>query len=144
MDMNKNSDLSTPSASVADSHIAHEIPAIDEVASAKIEKLDRHGTIDHLETPPSKRIKSSPSKNIELNGRAPPTQPEEGAARRERQKGVAPIKAESVIFQLTSWSSTVLIAVKVSCPPTEPWKWKQRCSRKRCSRCARLTKEGKI
>lgn len=79
--------------------MAHETPAIEEATRAKTEKIDRHDLMDNRENPPSKRIKPSPSGNIEPEGPASSTQPEEGLTRRERQKGVAPIKVESVCSQ---------------------------------------------
>lgn len=88
--MHQNSDGPTSPA------IAHEVPAIDETISGKIVKLDRHGATDDIENPPSKRIKSSSSDNTELSELAPSIQPAESVPKRERRKGVAPIKAESV------------------------------------------------
>ena len=99
MDVLNLSDHPTPSGVVVASDLAREIPVIDEVISTKIEKLDKHGSIDDLEDPPSKRIKSSPSKDVvELDRTVTSTQPVEGAVIRDRQKGVAPIKAEFALF----------------------------------------------
>ena len=103
MEMSENSNLPKPSAVVIDSDIACGIPAIDEITRAKTERLDRHGVVDDLENPPSKRIKSSPSKDIESDGLDSSTNPEDGVGRRERQKGVAPIKAESVTLKIACW-----------------------------------------
>ena len=102
MEMSNISDYPTPEILVVDSDFAHEIPANDEVASTKIETVDKHGAIDHPENPPPKRIKSSLSKNVELEGPAAAKQPAEGAVIRERRKGIAPIKAESVKFEISS------------------------------------------
>lgn len=102
MELSKISDHPTPAVVVVDSDSAHEIPVNDEVAGTKIETVDKHGAIDHPENPPPKRIKSSLSKNVEVKGPAAATQPAEGAVIRERRKGIAPIKAESVKFEISS------------------------------------------
>lgn len=102
MEISNLPDLPTPSAVMIDSDVAHDIPVIEEVTSTKIEKLDQHGSIDDLEDPPSKRIKSSPSNDVvELDARVASKESVQGTAIRERQKGVAPIKAEFAIFQIS-------------------------------------------
>lgn len=62
----------------------------EDSAVTKAEKVERHGPTDSGE-PSSKRVKLEPSGDFELRKEAP--------ARLERQKGVTPIKAESVAFQ---------------------------------------------
>lgn len=64
-------------------------PMEEDSAVTKAEKLERHGLEDTVEESPAKRIKLEPENGSEL---------EKATAPRERQKGVAPIKAESVAF----------------------------------------------
>ena len=93
---------STMSALAEDADITHETLSIQDLTVAKSEKLDRHGPVDHPENPPSKRIKPGPTEteteHIQVAGLGSSTRPEEDLSRRERQKGVAPIKAEWVFF----------------------------------------------
>lgn len=90
----------------------------DEVTMAKIEKLDRHGPIDDHENPPSKRVKPGSNEHVELSGPGPSTPLEDSQPRRERQKGIAPIKPESVFFRYLYVG--ILIVMKVSGAPVRP------------------------
>lgn len=63
----------------------------EDSAVTKAEKIEQHGTTDSGEEPSSKRVKVEPSNDFETQQEAP--------AQNERQKGVTPIKAESVIYQ---------------------------------------------
>lgn len=80
---------SSPSAE----QVAHpqQTPLEHDSAATKAERIERHGTTDSGEEPSSKRVKLEPSGELELRKEAP--------ARSDRQKGVTPIKAESVAFQ---------------------------------------------
>ena len=62
-----------------------EFPMTEDSATTKAEKFERHGVADGIEESPSKRRKVDAEAKDELRG---PT-------RSERQKGVAPVKAES-------------------------------------------------
>lgn len=103
MEIFEDSMPSTSSAFAENADIAHETLSNQDVTVAKSEKLDRHGPVDHPEDPPSKRIKPAPTEteteHVQVAGLGSSAQPEEGLPRRERQKGVAPIKAEWVFSQ---------------------------------------------
>jgi hypothetical protein len=76
--------------------IAHQVPSIQEVAVAKTEKLDRHGPMAALESSPSKRVKPGPTTGLESEEPNSTIEVGQTPAKNERQKGVAPIKEESV------------------------------------------------
>lgn len=61
-----------------------QIPTTGDSAVTKAEKFERHGIADDVDLSPSKRRKLDPESVIQ------------GSTRSERQKGVAPIKKESV------------------------------------------------
>ena len=63
----------------------------EDSAVTKAEKIERHSTTDGDEERSLKRVKLEPSSDLEVQKEAP--------ARIERQKGVTPIKEESVAFQ---------------------------------------------
>ncbi len=79
-----NSELEEPSATSAVNSTVH--PQTDQItedsAVTKAEKYERHGIADSVEESPSKRRRLDP-------------RVEDGPTKSERQKGVAPIKAES-------------------------------------------------
>lgn len=67
-------------------------PPLEEYSAVtKAEKIERHSTTGGDEERSLKRVKLEPSSDLEVQKEAP--------ARIERQKGVTPIKAESVAFQ---------------------------------------------
>ncbi len=76
--------------------IAHEVSPLQEVAGAKTEKLDRHGPMGGLESSPSKRLKPGPTAGVDREEPNSSIELGQTLAKNERQKGVAPIKAESV------------------------------------------------
>lgn len=82
--------LEPTSSSAADERPVPQSPLAEDSAVTKAEKIEWHGTTDSDE-PSSKRVKLEPSGDFELQEEAP--------ARSKRQKGVTPIKAESVAFQ---------------------------------------------
>lgn len=66
-------------------------PLEEDSAAAKAEKIERHIIEDTSEEPPTKRVKLESNEQVfELELQ------EEAQTKTERQKGVAPIKAESV------------------------------------------------
>lgn len=67
----------------------HQVPITEDSAVTKAEKIERHGIAHGVEESPSKRRKL-----VSENG-------EQGPTRSERQKGVAPIKKESVAWMRT-------------------------------------------
>lgn len=77
-----------PAEKLAESSIsdAANVNQTDDAAVTKAEKYERHGVADGVETSPSKRRKLDMTLANE----------EQGPTRSERQKGVAPIKSESV------------------------------------------------
>ena len=66
-------------------------PEDEDSAVTKAEKFERHAASGHFEEPPSKRVKLEPNSDT-LEGDPGPT-------KSERQKGVAPIRAESVFLR---------------------------------------------
>lgn len=66
-----------------------QVPMTEDSAVTKAEKIERHGSANGVEESPSKRRKV-----VSENGNQGPT-------RSERQKGVAPIKKESVALMHT-------------------------------------------
>ena len=71
-----------------------------ESASAKVEKLERHGPMAEFENSTSKRLKPDPGRQPDGETLGSRKLPHQGPSRIERRKGVAPIKAESVFSNL--------------------------------------------
>ena len=74
----------------------HHDPLEEDSAITKAEKIGRHAIEDSPEEPPTKRVKLESTElvlELELQ--------EEAQTRTERQKGVAPIKAESVNLDMS-------------------------------------------
>ena len=97
MESLENSEPVISSALPGDANIVHDTPKVQGAASDKAEKLARHDPVENLEKPPSKRMKPGLSESNELNPLGSSPQSEAGALKNERQKGVAPIKAELVV-----------------------------------------------
>lgn len=70
---------------------------IQESAVAKLEKLERHGPMESLDNSSSKRIKPDPTIQPESERFNPPESADQVPSKNDRRKGVAPIKAESVL-----------------------------------------------
>ena len=85
-----NERLASPSHVNNIERVVHPQDAIfaQDSAVAKAEKIERHGADDEFHDSATKRVKIDPSASQE-NG-------DDGVTKSERQKGVAPIKSESV------------------------------------------------
>ena len=83
--------------------------AAEDSAVTKAEKFERHAALDGFEESPAKRVK------LDLGGDRETV--EQATTRSERQKGVAPIKAESALASMIK-SSYELTSMQVPRPST--------------------------
>lgn len=96
MNVPESSTAHTISPLAENTSIAQEKSFIQEVAITKTEKLNRHGPMGGLDSSPSKRLKPGPIADLEPEGLKSSIEGGRTPTKTERQKGVAPIKAESV------------------------------------------------
>lgn len=98
-----NASLKPASAPAILEKIVHPQKAMEDEDSAvtKAEKLERHAISNEIEEPPSKRTKLDPVDDV--------VPLDLGPTKSERQKGVAPIRPESVCLRQVSVSPWLIV-----------------------------------